>query len=64
MADSAEGVPLDGVKLLAPIPRPSRCLAAFSNYLDTPDRKREEVAEEFFYKDPDNPGPRGHDRAL
>ena len=59
LAVSEPGVPLDGVKLLPPIPRPSRCLAAFSNYLDTPDRKREEVPEEFFYKDPDLVGPEG-----
>jgi len=52
-------VPLDSVTLLPVIPRPSRVLAAFSNYLDTPDRVREDVPEEFFYKDPDVVGPEG-----
>ncbi len=59
LAVSESGTPLDGVKLLATIPRPSRILAAFSNYLDTPDRVRDEVPEEFFYKDPDIVGPEG-----
>lgn len=53
------GRPLASVKLLAPIPRPSRCLAAFANYLDSPDRRAEDVPEEFFYKDPDLVGPEG-----
>ena len=52
-----EGVALGQVKLLVPIPRPSRCLAAFANFLDTPDRKVEDIVEEFFYKDPDIVGP-------
>ena len=34
-------------------------LPAFSNYLDTPQRQREDDAEEFFYKDPDVVGPEG-----
>ena len=59
LAVSDSGTPLDDVKLLAPVPRPSRVLAAFSNYLDTPDRIREDVPEEFFYKDPDIVGPEG-----
>ena len=33
-----EGVPLSSVKLLCPLPRPSKCLAAFVNYVDRPDR--------------------------
>ena len=53
------GAPLDTVKLLVPVPRPSKCLAAFSNYLDTPDRKVEDVIIEFFYKAPDLLGPEG-----
>jgi len=59
LVNSETGVPLNGLTLLPPIPRPSRVLAAFSNYLDTPQRKREDVAEEFFYKDPDVVGPEG-----
>jgi 2-keto-4-pentenoate hydratase/2-oxohepta-3-ene-1,7-dioic acid hydratase in catechol pathway len=53
------GVPLSTVKLLVPVPRPSKCLAAFSNYLDTPDRKVEDVIIEFFYKSSDLLGPEG-----
>ena len=49
LVNSETGVPLNGLTLLPPIPRPSRVLAAFSNYLDTPQRKREDDAEEFFY---------------
>ncbi len=59
MVANGDGVPLRDVKLLAPIPRPSRVLAAFANYLDTPDRRAEDVVEEFFYKDPDLVGPEG-----
>lgn len=54
-----EGVSLDSVKLLPPIPRPSKCLAAFSNYLDRPDRKLEEMHLDFFYKAPELVGPEG-----
>lgn len=54
-----EGVSLDSVKLLPPIPRPSKCLAAFSNYLDRPDRKLEEMHLDFFYKAPELVGPGG-----
>jgi 2-keto-4-pentenoate hydratase/2-oxohepta-3-ene-1,7-dioic acid hydratase in catechol pathway len=57
--DTGDGVPLESVRLLPPIPRPSRCLAAFSNYLDTAERKAADVPEEFFYKDPDIVGPEG-----
>src|SRR5688500_948801 len=31
-------VPRAKVKLLPPLPRPSKCMAAFSNFLDRPDR--------------------------
>jgi len=53
------GVPLDSVKLLAPIPRPSRCLAAFVNYLDRPDRSLDTLPNEYFYKAPELVGPEG-----
>lgn len=59
LALSEIGVPLDGVTLLPPIPRPSRVLAAFSNYLDGLNTERGNVPEEFFYKDPDVVGPEG-----
>ena len=59
IAARSQGEPLDSVKLLAPVPRPSKCLAAFANYLDTPDRKKEDVIVEFFYKAPDLLGPEG-----
>lgn len=54
-----QGVPLAGVKLLAPIPRPSKCLAAFVNYLDRPDRTLESLPNEYFYKAPELVGPEG-----
>jgi len=53
------GVPLSSVKLLAPIPRPGKCLAAFVNYLDRPDRSVDSLPDEFFYKSPDLVGPEG-----
>lgn len=53
------GVPLSTVKLLAPIPRPSKCLAAFVNYLDRPDRSIDTLPCEFFYKAPELVGPEG-----
>ena len=59
IAARSPGEPLDSVKLLVPVPRPSKCLAAFANYLDTPDRKKEDVIVEFFYKAPDLLGPEG-----
>lgn len=53
------GVPLSGVKLLAPVPRPSKCLAAFVNYLDRPDRTVDTLPHEYFYKAPELLGPEG-----
>ncbi len=53
------GVPLSSVKLLAPIPRPSKCLAAFVNYLDRPDRSLDTLPNEYFYKAPELVGPEG-----
>jgi 2-keto-4-pentenoate hydratase/2-oxohepta-3-ene-1,7-dioic acid hydratase in catechol pathway len=54
-----ESVPLAKVKLLPPIPRPGRCMAAFSNFLDRPDRNIKEMRLDFFYKDPALVGPGG-----
>ncbi|HEY2986118.1 MAG TPA: fumarylacetoacetate hydrolase family protein [Candidatus Binatia bacterium] len=53
------GVPLSSVKLLAPIPRPAKCLAAFVNYVDRPDRSPESLPNEYFYKAPELVGPEG-----
>ena len=53
------GVPLSSVKLLTPIPRPSKCLAAFVNYLDRPDRTVDSLPNEYFYKAPELVGPEG-----
>ncbi len=53
------GVPLSSVKLLAPLARPSRVLAAFVNYLDRPDRTPESLPMEFFHKAPELVGPEG-----
>ncbi|HXG52504.1 MAG TPA: fumarylacetoacetate hydrolase family protein [candidate division Zixibacteria bacterium] len=54
-----DGVPLAEVRLLCPLPRPSKCLAAFVNYLDRPDRTPESLPNEYFYKSPDLVGPDG-----
>jgi len=59
-----ESVPLDSVTLLTPVPRPSKVLAAFSNYLDEPGRKPEDVIIEFFYKAPEVVGPEGTSHLL
>src|SRR5437773_8083900 len=52
IVDRENGVPLNTVKLLAPIPQPNKCLAAFVNYTDRPDRITENLAIEYFYKSP------------
>ena len=59
IAARERGVPLAGVRLLAPVPRPSKCLAAFVNYLDRPDRTVDTLPPEFFYKAPELVGPDG-----
>ena len=59
VAAKKSGVPLGNVKLLAPIPRPSKCLAAFVNYLDRPDRSVESLPNEYFFKAPELVGPEG-----
>jgi 2-keto-4-pentenoate hydratase/2-oxohepta-3-ene-1,7-dioic acid hydratase in catechol pathway len=47
------GVALSSVRLLAPIPRPSKFLGAFVNYLDTPERTIDNLPNEFFFKAPE-----------
>ena len=59
IAADQQGVPLASVKLLAPIPRPSKCLAAFVNYVDRPDRSVDSLPNEYFYKAPELVGPEG-----
>ena len=54
-----QGVPLASVKLLTPIPRPSRVMAAFANYKDTPERNPDSLPDEFFHKAPELVGPEG-----
>ena len=59
LAAKEKGIPLASVKLLAPIPRPSRCLAAFANYKDTPERNPDTLPDEFFHKSPFLVAPEG-----
>ncbi len=59
IASKKRGVPLSRVKLLPPIPRPSKVLAAFVNYVDRPDRSPETLPPEFFYKAPEVVGSGG-----
>ena len=42
-----------------PIPRPSKFLAAFANYVDRRDGSRDNLPNEFFYKETDLPAPEG-----
>lgn len=59
MVGAEEGIAVEGVELLAPVPRPSKCLGAFVNYLDTPERTLESLPNEFFFKAPELVGPGG-----
>ena len=59
IAARERGVPLESVRLLAPIPRPGKCLGAFLNYVDQPGRSPDALPLEFFYKDPSLLGPEG-----
>ena len=52
------GKPLKGVKLLAPLARPSNVFAAFANYRDQ-GRTAADLPNEFFHKSPDLIGPEG-----
>ena len=60
IVDIAEGAPLASVRLLAPVPRPSKCLGAFLNYLDQDDRSVATLPNEFFHKAPELLGPDGN----
>ena len=53
------GVPVDSVQILSPLPRPGKCIAAFSNYIDRPERTADNFPNEYFYKSPDLVGPGG-----
>lgn len=53
------GVPLSSVKLLAPLPRPSKVLAAFANYMDYIGRAVDHLPNEYFYKAPELLPPEG-----
>ncbi len=57
MVSAEGGIAIGGVKLLAPVPRPSKCLGAFVNYIDTPERTAENLPNEFFFKAPELVGP-------
>jgi 2-keto-4-pentenoate hydratase/2-oxohepta-3-ene-1,7-dioic acid hydratase in catechol pathway len=57
LAAEREGIALSEVTLLCPLPRPSKCLAAFVNYIDRPDRSPDTLPNEYFYKSPDLVGP-------
>ncbi|HEX9880016.1 MAG TPA: fumarylacetoacetate hydrolase family protein [Candidatus Binatia bacterium] len=59
IAARSNPVPLSSVKLLSPIPRPSKVLAAFVNYLDRPGAEPGNVPIELFYKCPELLGPEG-----
>jgi 2-keto-4-pentenoate hydratase/2-oxohepta-3-ene-1,7-dioic acid hydratase in catechol pathway len=59
LASERESIPLSDVTLLCPLPRPSKCLAAFVNYVDRPDRSPDTLPNEYFYKSPDLVGPGG-----
>lgn len=56
---SKPGVPLAQVKLLPPLVRPGRVMAAFANYLDDPSRTKDSVTIEFFHKCSTLVGPGG-----
>jgi 2-keto-4-pentenoate hydratase/2-oxohepta-3-ene-1,7-dioic acid hydratase in catechol pathway len=47
------------VKLLAPLPRPGKCLAAFANYFDILGQSLDKLPNEYFYKAPELVGPEG-----
>ncbi len=59
IAARGNAVPLKSIKLLTPVPRPSKCLAAFVNSLDRPGAEPGNVPIEFFYKSPELLGPEG-----
>ena len=58
LLDKKEGVPINDVKILVPIPTPRKCIGAFLNYLDL-GRTVDMLPLEFFYKDNTLLGPGG-----
>src|SRR5918999_3417160 len=42
-----EGVPLSGVELRSPLARPGKCIAAFSTYIDRPERTADNFPHEY-----------------
>ena len=58
LVNKNEGKPLNQIDILAPVPRPSKCIGAFLNYLDL-GRTVEMLPLEFFYKDNTLLGPSG-----
>ena len=59
IAASNDGAPLGSLKLQAPLARPGKCLAAYVNYLDKPERTIDNLPMEFFYKNPQLLAPEG-----
>lgn len=59
IAEQESGIPLSEVKLLPPVPRPSKCFGAFVNYIDREGRSPDSLPLEFFYKAPELVGPGG-----
>ena len=51
------GVPVNNVEIHSPFARPGKFLAAFSNYIDRPERTADNFPNEYFYKSPDLVGP-------
>ena len=43
-----DGVPLASVQLRSPLARPGKCIAAFSNYIDRPERTADNFPNEYF----------------
>ena len=52
-----EGVPVKACSSSARFARPGKFLAAFSNYIDRPERTADNFPNEYFYKSPDLVGP-------
>jgi len=61
---AGRGYSSEEASTVSPVPRPSKVLAAFANYLDTPERKPDDVPIEFFYKAPEVVGPEGQVHLL
>ena len=59
LVERGRGPALTDVTLLSPLPRPSRVLAAFVNYVYGPDKGADALPMEFFHKSPYLVGPGG-----